>query len=307
VITEDRRAVEARLIYNSGAGRANGLAVETLRPIFAQSGIAVRYDLTETEQDLDAALAEPGELVVVMGGDGTVRAVVTRLRGRQVPISIIPTGTANNIALALGILGRAPQEIVAGLAQPRRRVMDLGVARGPWGQQYVVESAGCGLFADLLYAYAPENGRSLVRALTAAAHVLPGYHGTAAHITVDGRDLTGTFLFAEVLNCPYIAMRVPLAPAADISDGELDVVLIEDAGRAGLLTYLGAALLGRADALPNATVVRGQKIRMTWEASAAHVDDALSVPPPGSPDADRSWLEVEVLPAAQEVWIPAMA
>jgi diacylglycerol kinase family enzyme len=245
-------------------------------------------------------------LVIAVGGDGTVRAVATRLVGRSVPITVIPAGTANNIAVALGVYGRAPHEIIAGLARPIRRFLDIGAARGSWGQQYFVESAGCGLFADLLFSYSQEDGRSLLRALATLVQVLPGYRGAPARVTVDGREFSGTFLLVEAMNSPYVAMRVPLAPEADIGDGEFDVVLVEDDARAGLLASLSSAVRGGVTELPNATVVRGRQVRISWEGSAAHVDDALCLPPPQSP-ADDAWLELEVLASAQEVWVPTLA
>src|SRR5262245_38892601 len=55
------------------------------------------------DKDFIRGLESPGDLVVIAGGDGTVRKVALRLIGRNVPIAILPLGTANNIAKALGL------------------------------------------------------------------------------------------------------------------------------------------------------------------------------------------------------------
>ncbi|MGH2404324.1 MAG: diacylglycerol/lipid kinase family protein, partial [bacterium] len=93
----------ARLVYNPGAGRAGGLTVDDLLRALADAGFTPVHDPTATEADLDRLLENPVDLVVAAGGDGTVRAVATRLIGRDIPLAIVPLGTANNVAAALGV------------------------------------------------------------------------------------------------------------------------------------------------------------------------------------------------------------
>src|SRR4249919_2263072 len=104
-----------------------------------------------------AALAvEPGPpLVVVMGGDGTVREAAAALLGRETPIAIIPVGTGNVLANALGIRGVKPGLEVIRSGQARR--LDLGRARwreagdGPTAQSAAQErlfTAACGMGLD---------------------------------------------------------------------------------------------------------------------------------------------------------------
>ena len=61
-----------------------------------------RY-LSMDDDDWRAGLAEPADLVVVAGGDGTVASVVTALAGRTTPAAVVPLGSANNIARTLGV------------------------------------------------------------------------------------------------------------------------------------------------------------------------------------------------------------
>jgi diacylglycerol kinase family enzyme len=71
--------------------------------------------------DLDAVLTKAKGLVVAAAGDGTVRAVVTRLIGKGLPIAVLPLGTANNIWNTLASQMPVPatvQEILAGLRTP---------------------------------------------------------------------------------------------------------------------------------------------------------------------------------------------
>ncbi len=96
----------ASLVVNPKAGVADGEPVERLRERLAE-----HFELTvrETSQEHDAdacaheALAAGDRLVIAAGGDGTVSAVASVLAGGEVPLGIIPRGTSNSIAAALGI------------------------------------------------------------------------------------------------------------------------------------------------------------------------------------------------------------
>src|SRR6185369_915874 len=101
--------------------------------------------LAERDQH-DQALAG-SELIVIAGGDGTVQRVATELAWRELPLAILPLGTANNIATSLGIEGPT-EALVAGWATARRSPLDLGVATGPWGTRRFIESVGGGLVSN---------------------------------------------------------------------------------------------------------------------------------------------------------------
>ena len=95
------------------------------------------------------ALQKSWDFVIVAGGDGTVGRLVRGLKDRSIPIAILPTGTANNIARSLGIVGD-PQEILAGIAQAAVKSLDVGVAKGPWGKEIFLEAVGLGPMAEAI-------------------------------------------------------------------------------------------------------------------------------------------------------------
>jgi diacylglycerol kinase family enzyme len=66
-------------------------------------------------------------------------------------LSVLPLGTANNLARALGFLA-SPEEIIARLDGGKKRTFDVGLAYGPWGKRYLFEGAGGGLLADYVRA-----------------------------------------------------------------------------------------------------------------------------------------------------------
>src|SRR6476646_1552480 len=132
------------LMLNPDAGNGETPAAE-LRRIIEAAGHDVQVRRARKSSMADELL-DPGDLVAVAGGDGTVGRVMKALAGGPVPMAILPTGTANNIATSLGILGD-PAAIVASWSRHDIRRVDVGLARGPWGETRFVESVGLGLLA----------------------------------------------------------------------------------------------------------------------------------------------------------------
>jgi diacylglycerol kinase family enzyme len=266
----------ATLVYNWQAGGAARVTVGELEDALAGAGYRTRSVPLEETDEIEKRLETPHHLVVAAGGDGTVRAIASRLAGRNAPLAIVPLGTANNIAASLGLDGLTPLEAIAGLAHPRPTRFDIGIVDGPWGSTQFLESAGTGLFADLLAAYDPGAGKSVVRAAESVMHVLPGYEGRRYRLRVDGQDLSNDYLLAEVMNTPRIAWKTPLAPSADPCDGRLDLVLVGVDDRFGFTSYLKSLAAGDFSAHPAVTVRRCRRVDLMWEDDAPiHVDEEV--------------------------------
>src|SRR5690606_6672480 len=100
-------------------------SAEELEGILADAGYQVRYQALAGEWKTN--LEDPGDLVVAAGGDGTVAEALMTLAGRDVPVAILPFGTANNIAKSLRIVGETAQ-IVAAWRERNPEPLDLGLA-----------------------------------------------------------------------------------------------------------------------------------------------------------------------------------
>ena len=137
------------LMHNPKAGDAE-YGRKELMAALAKAGHHVIYQSTK-KGDYKKALEKPTDLVLAAGGDGTVAKVACRLIDTGVPLSVLPLGTANNLARSLGFVA-SPEEIIARLQGGKRRAFDIGVTRGPWGTRYFFEAMGGGLFADYVRA-----------------------------------------------------------------------------------------------------------------------------------------------------------
>ncbi|WP_407542767.1 diacylglycerol kinase family protein (plasmid) [Deinococcus radiomollis] len=158
--------MRVNLIYNASAGTAHRAPVNDLIHVLEVQGFSVLYSPTSSEADLDDVLRHPGELIVVAGGDGSVRAVARRLLDRpESPpaMAIVPLGTSNNIGRTLRLTELAPVNALKGLNPANKCPFDVGRASGPWGERYFLESFGIGLLADLLRRYDPDAPKSVLR------------------------------------------------------------------------------------------------------------------------------------------------
>ncbi|WP_431791744.1 diacylglycerol/lipid kinase family protein [Microbacterium paraoxydans] len=189
------------------------------------------------------ALARGVDVVLVAGGDGTVRAVAEAIANRGVPLAILPSGTGNLLARNLGLPLADPAEMIRAALGDFRHPIDIGWARmtredGSEEEHAFVVLAGIGLDADMIantradlkksvgwIAYVDGAARSLPRAKPFRAVYQIGtgrLHSTKVH----------SILFA---NCGTLPAGISLIPDASITDATLDVAVIQPTGVLGWL------------------------------------------------------------------------
>jgi diacylglycerol kinase family enzyme len=286
--------MRATVLHNPNAGDGN-LSADELVAALREAGLAPAYHaLPETK--LEEALRKPADLVVVAGGDGTVARVLKRLPNREVPVGVVPLGTANNIARSLGIEG-APHDLMAGWRDAARRRVEVGMARGPWGSLRFVEGVGFGALAD-----AAAKADALPKAASDRKRhsrdnlrkVLAEAGPVELRVALDGRDVPGPLLLAEALNIGFVGPSVLLAPQADPGDGRLDLVGVAPARRGEMLAWLDE----QPDGPPPATLLQGCRVRVAWRGAALHLDDEF-------PDHAEGECEMELEPEPLTILVPA--
>jgi len=263
----------ATIIHNTAAGDGRPSGGE-LRELIQRHGYTLAY--ATTDDDLDIALQDPGDLVAVAGGDGTVGEVAVRLLGRGIPLTILPVGTANNLARSIGIDGPIDR-LIEGWSDGTTRPLDVGFAHGPWGYRPLVESCGLGLFAHAMPVLsalkkgggAPELREAVVRDdRRALRRLLEQFRPRPVDLHLDGRALDDEYLMVEVMNAPMLGPRLRLAPAADPGDGQLDVVLIRERDRQPLAQWLDDN--ARTD--PRLDVRTAHTVELVWNGDPIHID-----------------------------------
>src|SRR6266567_728629 len=182
------------LMHNPKAGRGKHDKKELMAAL-ARSGHHAIYQSTK-KSDYKKALKKSTDLVIAAGGDGTIGKVGRELIDSGIPLSVLPLGTANNLARSLGFTA-ALEEIIARLEDGKKRAFDVGVARGPWGKCYFFESLGGGLLADYL---GSEKGNAkktknvskeqeMARHVALLHRMLRAYPARKWKIEIDGKDI----------------------------------------------------------------------------------------------------------------------
>lgn len=223
---------QAILLYNSQAGRGKiGRNIEQVVAIFRDAG----YDMRPVPLRFDGNPIEGYEsvdLVVVAGGDGTLNYVVNALmrRSLSIPLGILPAGTANDFAGALGMsnnLKKAARQIAYGVVEP----IDCGrvesIDRADKQEIYFVNIFSFGIFTTTSQ-HTPEELKHLMgRAayMIEALKELKKVRGIPLTITADGEAFYYPTLMGLVLN-GETAGRVPLARRSSLRDGVFDCLFL---------------------------------------------------------------------------------
>jgi diacylglycerol kinase (ATP) len=307
---DPRAATYVTVVQNPQSG-TGGTRRDRLVRLLGDQGFSVTYAST-SDQRWEHVLDDPGDLVLVAGGDGTVGHVAERLVGRGVPLAILPTGTANNIAKSLEVTGSV-EVMVAGLRRATRRRLDAGTVRGRWGVRHFLEGVGLGLFARTMCLVderteqgrieAAEGEAALTRDLRYLARVLEQLRPQHWHIEADGNDRSGEYLLCEVMNIRSVGPNLVLAPGADSGDGWLDLVLARPEDRHQLQGYIAGRIAGREPSLELQSE-RARRVRIVAGGEEIQVDDEIERPSE-DPGAVGAMLDIGIVPGALDVLVPA--
>ncbi|MEU0133135.1 diacylglycerol kinase family protein [Streptomyces sp. NPDC006296] len=196
------------------------------------------------------AVREGASLVVVCGGDGTIRAAAEALAGTGVPLAVVPCGTGNLLARNLGLPVK-PAEALAGALGGTPHPIDLGWIEGDdLPASHFTVMAGAGLDAAML-----ESTSDRVKAMLGwPAYVMAGLRELRAPrmrltVAVDGaRPLRRTARMVLVANTGKVQGGAALVPAARPDDGLLDLMILDPRGPAGWLSAAVSVLRPRPKA-----------------------------------------------------------
>lgn len=304
--------MEIAVLHNPTAGDRE-LSPRGLVALLRAAGYRPSYfSLKETAWKKRGAL-RGARFVVIAGGDGAVRKAALVLHGRHLPLALLPLGTANNVCTSLGLTGPL-KKLVARWTKARPRKLDLGVARGPWGKQIFIESAGAGLVARAISImeevgatseHQPASREDRLHrdnnVLQALAHEV---QPVRLRVHADDRPArAGDFLLLEVMNISRVGPRFELAPEADPFDGWLNLVSATVEERDKLKrTLAGAVGKNRRSTL---THRKARTVRIEFSEGEFRLDDKVvwrGTHRSGS-SRRKSQVEISILPRAIEVLI----
>ena len=301
------------LIHNPEAGNEDQPSGEDLTRLVESAGHAVRYQSCR-RADWRDVLREPVDLVVIAGGDGIVGTTLVELVGRKMPATILPMGTANNIANALSLRGRELNRLIQGWENSQRVRFDVAVAKGPWGSTCFVEGMGIGAFTETMSRLDARKNIDLAhhentdKKIESVLHImkirLEGAAPLPLKLRLDGAELAGEFVLLETMNIRSIGPNLELAPDADPSDGTLDVVLVSNDEKDRLSEYLARRIAGSKEP-PRLASRRVRHLRIECDEMRVHIDDEVWPEHGEHPPFGPMIIDVAMDPEKLEILVPA--
>jgi YegS/Rv2252/BmrU family lipid kinase len=258
-----------RLILNPAAGQSYRVADldETL-------GFLVRHgwevSLWETRQPREAmdlarrAAAEGIDLVIAVGGDGTVNEVVNGLAGTPTALAVLPFGSGNVWAREQG-LPLEPAEAARVLVQGQIRSVDVGLA----GKRYFLLMAGVGFDAAVVHALSEEGRQPLwpFGTILKGFSLALNFTGKETVITLDDqRQVTGETLLVVIGNTRLYGGLVQITTHASMDDGLLDICVFRGKGGFSQLSqYALATVLQLQERTSGVDYYRAREVTITSE------------------------------------------
>ncbi|MEM9472761.1 MAG: diacylglycerol kinase family protein [Pseudomonadota bacterium] len=243
------------IIHNPAAGRGAASHIAAVKCALETRQCDVTLIATASQSRLSALyrdfVADDWDVVVIAGGDGSLMGAINGLAGQPPVLALIATGTANVVALDLGLVVDAEalaDVIVAGRTRQ--------LCAGRVNNKLFAFTAGVGFDADVVASVSPSvkklTGKlafALAAVRTLIAHSYPVYK-----MTIDNKEYSG--VGAIIINGRYYAGSHVVAPQNDLGNGRLCVVILHKPGRIAALRYGLAMLLDRLQSRTDVTFLQ---------------------------------------------------
>jgi YegS/Rv2252/BmrU family lipid kinase len=256
--------------------------------------ITIPLKLSQSLTEYVQLYANSVDMVIVGGGDGTLNAVVKTLVDCQLPLGILPMGTANDLARTLNLPSTIPQACEV-INQGHQQAIDLGCVN----DQYFFNVASLGLSVEITTKLTKGVKRRwgvLAYAITAlkALSQTRLFHATITHNGTSQRVKT---LQIAVGNGRYYGGGMAIAKDATIDDNRLDLYSLEIKHWWQIFRLLTHLPKGQQDLLPWVRTLAADRIEIvTSRPRKINTDGEITVQTPA---------EFTVIPKALSVFVPA--
>lgn len=279
----------------SGAGSDANAAqrrIETVEQAARQRRIDVRIGVTERQGHAGelgaAAVAAHADGVIVWGGDGTFNETATALIGTSIPLGLVPAGSGNGLAGALGL--SCDPLVALGIAfDGRPRVIDAGRIAG----RYFFNIAGIGFDARVAALFNQRGAGARGGWPYFVIGVREGctYRARDYDVLLDDEPRKHKALLLAFANGREYGLGARIAPDALLDDGLLDVIIVEERNVLSRFWHARFLAKGAPHLAPRVTTTR---IRRAVIEAAGDIEFHVD----GEPGRARDRIEVEVIPSA---------
>jgi diacylglycerol kinase (ATP) len=291
--------MKVHAIWNPRAGVAARRALHALeleRSPFKEAVVRETTGPGDARIFAAEAVAQGADIVLSMGGDGTANEAAGGLLGSDVPLGVVPVGSGNGLARALGI-PLEPARALAALAAGARRRMDVGFVN----EKPFLNVAGVGFDAVVGWAFhmAGRNGgrRGILTYVRMSFALVRSYKATPLVLEAESERIEATPFVLVVANGPQYGAGALINPGARLDDGRFEIVVFEDARLPEIVWNAPRLFLG--------SLARSRRYRK-FEASRAVITPSVAVEHhrDGEPEPETGRLEITLRPRALSVLVP---
>jgi diacylglycerol kinase (ATP) len=254
------------LVVNPRAGGGRGARVlGHLLPLLRAEGLEPTVHVCASADEpavaTRAAIADGAEVVVAIGGDGHASAIADVIVGTAVRMAVVPAGSADDYARALGVRGSDLRSLARLIARGEARPVDVMRAELGGQVRHVLTVGGAGFDAQVAgRAMGISRLRGAPRYLAALLAELPHFAASEFAIEVDGQRREMPAMLVAVANGSTYGGGMRVAPAAHLQSGSLEVCIIGALSRAGFMRAFPSVFLGRHVGHPKVTMLRGRDV-----------------------------------------------
>jgi len=292
--------VKVRAILNPRAGvaaRRTREAVERGRPSWKDYAVYLTREAGHATELAREAVAAGADLVLAVGGDGTVNEVARGLMGSSAALGIVPAGSGNGLARALRIPLR-PSQALGALETGVRRRMDVGLLNG----RTFLNVAGVGFDAVVGHAFHERGKRGGRRGVLGYVRLslaeLRAYRAPRLVVEAGSERLDLDAFVVTFANGPQYGSGAVINPGGKLDDGKLEVVILESGPLWRTLAAAPRLFIGGLERTPGYRRLAGPRATVTAGTPVAvHCD--------GDPSEAACRIEVELRPGALEIVVPA--
>jgi YegS/Rv2252/BmrU family lipid kinase len=221
-----------RIIINPASGRSESI-LPVINTSMKEAGITWEASITHQPGDAiqfaKAAVKEGVDALAVYGGDGTLMEAISGLMGSEIPLIILPGGSANIMANELGIPYNLKEACMLMSHGPREiKTIDVGQL----DKRYFIVGISIGFSADLVKGAdrQTKNRIGILAYFFAAAAALKKLKLSQYHLKIDGQGHEVQGLTCIISNTGNLGFtKISLDKHIDVSDGLLDVVIVRKA------------------------------------------------------------------------------
>ena len=254
------------VIVNPRAGGGRGAAVLSgLLPLLRGHGLApivhVCADGNEPEAVARAAVAAGAEMVVAIGGDGHAAAVAEGILGSAVTLAVVPAGSANDYARALGVRSHGLAALARLLAERPTRRVDVMRVQTAADTRHVLTVGGTG-FDAVVAERAMRIGRlrGAPRYVAAMLAELPRFTATDYVLTLDGERHELAAMLIAVANGSTYGGGMRVAPRASLQSGWLELCVVGRMSRLAFVRAFPRVFRGTHVSHPQVTMLRAREV-----------------------------------------------